>query len=161
MRDPSYVARAMPGKLEVRCRSCGQRNRIPLTRAGAGGRCGKCKTSLPLPATPVEVERAEDLHTILAQAKVPVLVDFWASWCGPCRMVAPEIAKVAQQHTHEWLVVKANTEVDPRLPAEHKIQSIPMMAVFAHGRELARSAGARPAPAIESFVRSSLAGGGG
>jgi thioredoxin 2 len=148
----------MTAKLEVRCPACGLRNRIPLSRAGSRGRCGKCKTALPLSSQPVEVDRADDLRTILQRAEVPVLVDFWASWCGPCRVVAPEVAKVARQHADEWLVVKANTEVDPRLPDEHGIRSIPMMAVFASGRELARSAGARPAAAIESFVREALAG---
>jgi thioredoxin 2 len=113
---------------------------------------------LPAPAEPVEVDRAADLRAVLQASKLPVLVDFWASWCGPCRMVAPEVAKVADRHRDEWLVVKANTELDPQLGAEHGVRSIPMMAVFEGGRELARTAGARPASAIESFVRESLAG---
>ncbi len=141
--------------VEIRCR-CGQRNRVPLTKAGAGGKCGKCKAVLPQPGQPVEVERADELRELIEQSRVPVLVDFWASWCGPCRMVAPEIAKVAARHADEWLVVKANTEVDPSLSAEHGIRSIPLMAVFQDGREVARSAGARPASAIESFVQSSI-----
>lgn len=146
----------MSSPLVVSCATCGQRNRVPLTKAGAHGKCGKCKAALPSPARPIEVERAADLRAVIEQSKVPVLVDFWASWCGPCRMVAPEVAKVAQAHGGEWLVVKANTEVDPRLGAEHGVRSIPMIAVFSGGRELARSAGARPAPAIEAFVRQSL-----
>jgi thioredoxin 2 len=147
----------MPSPIEIRCRQCGQRNRVPATKCGAGGRCGKCKAPLPTPSHPVEIDRADDLRQIVAESTVPVVVDFWASWCGPCRMVAPEIVKLAQRHAGEWLVVKANTEVDPRLAAEHGIRSIPMMAVFRGGRELARSAGARPAPAIESFVQQTLA----
>jgi thioredoxin 2 len=142
----------------VACPACGQKNRVPRTKAGAQGKCGQCKAVLPAPAEPVEVDRAADLRAVLQASKLPVLVDFWASWCGPCRMVAPEVAKVADRHRDEWLVVKANTELDPQLGAEHGVRSIPMMAVFEGGRELARTAGARPASAIESFVRESLAG---
>lgn len=142
--------------LVVACSACGQKNRVPLAKAGARGHCGKCKATLPAPSQPIEVERADELRAVLESATMPVLVDFWASWCGPCRMVAPEVAKVAQRHGGEWLVVKANTEVDPRLGAEHGVRSIPMMAVFEGGRELGRSAGARPAGAIEAFVRETL-----
>ena len=128
---------------------------MPRVKAGAQGKCGKCKGVLPAPSHPIEVERADELRAVLLGAKVPVLIDFWAAWCGPCRMVAPEIAKVAQRHP-EWLVVKANTERDPQLGAEHRVQSIPMMAVWNGGGEVARTTGARPAGEIESFVRKSL-----
>lgn len=138
------------------CPSCGQKNRIPIVRAGSRGRCGKCKSTLPPPAGPLEVDRNDTLVGLIESSELPVVVDFWASWCGPCRMVAPEVAKVAQRQAGQWLVVKANTERDPELPARFGIRSIPLMAVFHRGKELARSAGARPAPAIESFVRDAL-----
>lgn len=148
-----------PASIVVACSACGQQNRVPRAKAGAQGKCGKCKAQLPAPTHPVEVERADELRAVIEGSKLPVLVDFWAQWCGPCRMVAPEVAKVAERHRGEWLVVKANTEVDPQLGQEHGVRSIPMMAVFRGGREVGRTAGARPAGAIEKFVRESLAGG--
>jgi thioredoxin 2 len=93
---------------------------------------------------------------VIATARVPVIVDFWAQWCGPCRMVAPEIAKVASHRAGEWLVVKADTEPDPQLGATYAIRSIPTLAVFQGGREIGRTSGARPAHAIESFIESTL-----
>ena len=141
---------------EVVCDGCGQRNRIPVERVGAAGSCGRCHAELPAPGVPLDVATAAELSDVLTRARVPVIVDFWASWCGPCRMVAPEVAKIATKRAGEWIVVKANTEPDPRLGAMHQIRSIPTMAVFLGGREIGRTSGARPAAAIEAFVTSSL-----
>ena len=85
-----------------------------------------------------------------------VFVDWWASWCGPCRMVAPELEKVAARTAGRWLVVKVNTDVLTELGERYQIRSIPTMAVFAGGREIGRTAGARPAADIEAFVQQTI-----
>jgi thioredoxin 2 len=124
---------------------------------GRTHRCAKCKTDLSQPNGPVEVPTAEMFDDLVASASVPVIVDYWAPWCGPCRYVAPELEKVAQRRAGELLVVKVNTDEVEELAARYGIRSIPTLAVFHHGHEVARTAGARPADAIEAFVRESLA----
>jgi thioredoxin 2 len=138
------------------CRSCGQRNRRPFARFDAEMRCGKCHAALPPPAEPVDVPTAAAFDAALA-ADVPVLVDFWAPWCGPCQMMAPEFSRVAASTSGRVLVLKVNTDAVPDLGERFRIRSIPTMAVFGGGRELARTSGARPAQAIEEFVQSALA----
>ena len=90
----------------------------------------------------------------------PVVVDFWAPWCGPCRMVAPELARVASAQAGQVLVVKVNTDAVPELGERYRIRSIPTMAVFHGGREVARTSGAMPAAEIEAFVRGATSGAG-
>ena len=140
--------------LILACPSCGQRNRVPFGRTG---RCGKCQSVIPTPAEPVDVPSSAVFDALVRDSGLPVIVDFWAAWCGPCRAVAPEIARVAASHAGEWIVAKVDTEALPELAARFKIQSIPTMAVFTHGKEAARSLGARPAAAIEDFVNSVVA----
>ena len=157
----SQVDKTAPSHLDnkgvvITCPACGQRNRIAFSRLTAETRCGKCHTPLALPGEPLEVPDAETFDAIVAQSSLPVVVDFWAPWCGPCRMVAPEIARVASAHAGRYLVVKANTDAIPELGDRLGIRSIPTMAVFAGGKELARTAGARPAADIEAFVRAAI-----
>jgi thioredoxin 2 len=139
------------------CPSCGQRNRIAFSRLGAETRCGKCHTALKPPGEPIETPDAATFDAAIGQSDRPVVVDFWAPWCGPCRMVAPELAKVASRHAGEYLILKVNTDAIPELGERFAIRSIPTMAVFGGGHEIGRTAGARPAADIEAFIESSLA----
>ena len=140
--------------VQVVCASCLTANRVQEERLGERPGCGKCHAPL-LDGRPVELHEAS-FDTLVGRTELPVLVDFWASWCGPCRMVAPELQRVAASNAGRYLVVKVNTDALPDLGERFGIRSIPTMAVFDRGREVARTAGARPAADIETFVRQSL-----
>jgi len=140
----------------VDCPSCHQKNRLAYARLPEKTQCAKCKTELPAVTRPVEVSTAAEFDNLIASSALPVMVDFWAPWCGPCRMVAPEIEKVASRKAGQWLVVKVNTDAVAGVGDRLGIRSIPTMAVFNGGREIARTAGARPAPDIEAFVANAL-----
>lgn len=138
--------------LIVPCASCGQKNRIAYEKAAEPARCPKCKQPIGLPGEPIELASTEDFDRLVARASVPVVVDYWAPWCGPCRMVAPELKKVAEHLKGRVLVVKVNTDVLSDVGERFGIRSIPTLAVFGGGKELSRAAGARPAADIEAFI---------
>jgi thioredoxin 2 len=137
----------------VKCPSCGQVNRLGYRHLNRTIRCAKCHTNLPAPAAPVEVASAAAFDALIAQSPVPVLVDFWAAWCGPCRMMAPEVDKVARQTTGTALIVKVDTEAVPELGERFGIRSIPTVAVFKNGQVVVREAGARPAAALQDLLK--------
>ena len=136
----------------VACAKCGQRNRLTYERLDDDVRCGQCKERLSPPAASIELHSSADFDRLVARSSIPVVVDYWAPWCGPCRMVAPELQKVASRQAGKLLVVKVNTDELTDLGERGNIRSIPTLAVFAGGKEVARSAGARPADEIEAFI---------
>jgi len=140
----------------VTCANCGQRNRLAYPRLTNQTRCGKCQAPLGPPSAPIEVPDAATFDAALNTSELPIVVDFWAPWCGPCRMVAPELAKVAAAQAGRYLVLKVNTDAVPELGERYKIRSIPTMSVFEGGRERGSAAGARPAAEIQAFIQSTL-----
>lgn len=141
----------------VTCSSCGQNNRLPFNALTKSIRCANCKTMLGAPAVPIEVTEAAAFRAASAQSTLPLIVDFWAPWCGPCRMVAPEIERVAEGSRGRYLVLKVNTDALTDIAAEFQIRSIPTLAVVFRGREIARVAGARSAADIRTFADRAVA----
>lgn len=133
------------------CSHCHTKNRIPARYLAATGKCGQCKQPLPPQSSPIEVDAAA-FDDIINHAPVPVLVDFWAEWCGPCKMTAPEFAKAAQALAGKAVLLKVNTETQQQLAARFGIRSIPNFKLFVDGEVKFDQAGALSAPQIQQLV---------
>ncbi|MEA3410815.1 MAG: thioredoxin TrxC [Pseudomonadota bacterium] len=144
----------MSESLHIVCPHCDAVNRIPSARLGQAPKCGKCHRSL-FEGHPVELTGA-NFQKHVARGDIPVLVDFWAPWCGPCKMMAPAYEQVAQQLEPRVRVAKVNTDAEQMLGTQFQIRSIPTMALFKGGREVARQAGAMGAGDIMRWVQAHL-----
>ncbi|WP_406610588.1 thioredoxin TrxC [Agarivorans sp. JK6] len=139
----------MSESLIVVCPSCQAGNRLPVTRVAEQAKCGKCKQAL-FSGEPIDV--TETSFSKHLGGELPVVVDFWASWCGPCKSMAPAYQQAAQQFAHRAQFLKVNTEEQQALAQRYQIRSIPTLMVFKNGKLLSQQAGALPAQAMQQWL---------
>jgi thioredoxin 2 len=133
------------------CPSCGKKNRSPAERLADVGRCGACKAEISPVSRPIDAD-ARTFQEIISSARVPVLVDFWAAWCGPCRTAAPEVERAAAQMKGRAVVLKVDTESEPQLARQYGVQGIPNFVVLNRGAVVAQQAGMVPSSALVDLL---------
>jgi thioredoxin 2 len=133
------------------CPQCGQRNRVPAAASGTP-RCGKCRTSLPWIADAGD----DDFGAVAEEAPIPVLLDLWATWCGPCRMVSPALERLAGAYAGRVKLVKVDVDLAPGLSRRFDVRSVPTLLVLDHGRVVARQSGAAPESTLRRWLDDAL-----
>jgi thioredoxin 2 len=127
----------------ISCKACGQKNRVREEHLALPARCGKCKTPLAPVAEPLDADR-ELFDAVVQKARVPVLVDFWADWCGPCHMAAPEVKRLAAEMAGRAIVLKVDTERNPEIASDYGVRGIPNFVVLRNGQVVLQQAGVVP-----------------
>jgi thioredoxin 2 len=135
------------------CKNCGQKNRIAANHLADTGRCGACKNPLPPLDEPLQVD-APLFDEIIQNSRVPVLVDFWAEWCGPCHAAAPEVVHTAKDMTGHAIVLKVDTDKHQQLAARFNVRGIPNFAVFSAGKLVRQQAGVVDHNVMEGWLKS-------
>ena len=140
----------MSGIVQIACPACLAANRVPAARIGEQPKCGKCGARL-LDGAPVEL-REDQFETFVQRTELPVLADFWAPWCGPCRAMAPHFERAAEALKDRVRLVKVNTEDAPQVAARYGIRAIPTLVLFRNGAEVKRASGAMDAGALARWT---------
>lgn len=135
----------------IECESCHKNNRVPLARLKDKPKCGSCGAVLPLGGGPIELTD-DNFESVVSTSPVPVVVDFWAPWCGPCRMIGPILEQVASDKPYDVLIAKLNVDENPRTASRFQVRSIPMLVALHEGEAIDTQVGALPAAALKGWV---------
>ncbi len=149
----SEMVNYLDGKFLVKCQSCGKTNSVPIEKVRQKPVCGSCKTGLETPGGVVGLSDSA-FHDFISRAPVPVVVDFWAPWCGPCRMMGPILESFAHKNAGKVIVAKIDTDSNPQTPGGFGIRAIPTMIIFKDGREFKRQTGAVPESTLDNLLAS-------
>ena len=139
------------GNLHLVCARCGAVNRVPRARLAEAPKCGRCHAAV-LDGTPAELDAAT-FDTFVARNDLPVVVDFWAEWCGPCKMMAPVFAQAAREQRTQFRLAKLDTEASPEIAGRYAVRSIPTLVMFRQGREVDRAVGALDAARLRAWLQ--------